>query len=192
MNKSESKYFNTATRMDEAFLQLLSQKDYEYITVKEICAASGVNRSTFYLHYETINDLLLETVEYINGVFQSYFSHIEIDQDSFLSAPKADLVFIRPEFLTPWLTFIREKKVIYRTVLKEFNSLQIGSSMYKTIYKTILVVLERYGIAEKKREYMIVFYLEGINAIVKEWLRRNCQDNIEDIIDVIVECVRPQ
>lgn len=55
MTKSESKYFATAAKMDEAFLE---KKDFAYITVKEIYAAAGVNRSTFYLHYETINDLL--------------------------------------------------------------------------------------------------------------------------------------
>ena len=36
MKKSESKYFNTAVRMDRAFLELLEKKDMEYITVKEI------------------------------------------------------------------------------------------------------------------------------------------------------------
>ena len=30
MNKSESKYFNTALRMDEALLALLDEKDLEY------------------------------------------------------------------------------------------------------------------------------------------------------------------
>ena len=58
MNKYESKYFNTARLMNEALLLLLENKDYEYITVKEICSKAGVNRSTFYLHYETIDDLL--------------------------------------------------------------------------------------------------------------------------------------
>lgn len=63
MNKSESKYFNTALLMDEALIRLLEVKDYEYITVKEICEKAGVNRSTFYLHYETVNDLLSECLE---------------------------------------------------------------------------------------------------------------------------------
>lgn len=36
MNKSESKYFNTAKKMDEAFIELLEKKDFEYISVKEI------------------------------------------------------------------------------------------------------------------------------------------------------------
>ena len=55
--------------MDEAFILLLDKKDYEYITVKEICAKAGVNRSTFYLHYETINDLLEESLEFLIGDF---------------------------------------------------------------------------------------------------------------------------
>ena len=34
MNKAESKYFNTAVKMDEALLELLEKKDFDYITVK--------------------------------------------------------------------------------------------------------------------------------------------------------------
>lgn len=69
MNKSESRYFATAARMDEAFLTLLAKKDFEYITVKEICEVAGVNRSTFYLHYETMSDLLSESVSRMNEHF---------------------------------------------------------------------------------------------------------------------------
>ena len=69
MNKSESKYFNTALLMDEALIRLLEVKDYEYITIKEICEKAGVNRSTFYLHYETVNDLLSECLENIKKRF---------------------------------------------------------------------------------------------------------------------------
>ena len=46
MNRSESKYFVTAARMDAAFLALLEEKEFAYITVKEICEKAGVNRST--------------------------------------------------------------------------------------------------------------------------------------------------
>ena len=74
MNKSESKYFNTAVKMDKAFLDLLEHKDFEYITVKEICKTANVNRSTFYLHYETIGDLLAESVRYMNAQVSGIFS----------------------------------------------------------------------------------------------------------------------
>ena len=79
MNKNESKYFNTAAIMDEALLQILETKDYEYISVKEVCARAGVNRSTFYLHYESMDDLLNETIEMINNKFHASFqSNIKI------------------------------------------------------------------------------------------------------------------
>ena len=71
MNKSESKYFNTAIKMDKAFLALLEEKDFEYITVKELCKRADVNRSTFYLHYENMTDLLAESIEYMYDDFLS-------------------------------------------------------------------------------------------------------------------------
>ena len=51
----------------ELGFRLLERKNrsFTYITVKEICEAAGVNRSTFYLHYETMADLLSESAQYI-------------------------------------------------------------------------------------------------------------------------------
>ena len=69
MDKNQSKYFYTASLMDEALLALLQKKDYESITVKEVCEKAGVNRSTFYLHYENMDDLLGESYELICNRF---------------------------------------------------------------------------------------------------------------------------
>ena len=74
MDRSQSKYFHTAAKMDAALIALLNEKDFEYITIKEICQKAGVNRSTFYLHYENTRDLLEETMQYLVDQFLSYFS----------------------------------------------------------------------------------------------------------------------
>ncbi len=74
-----------AVKMDEAFLKLLETKDFTYITVKEICEAAGVNRSTFYLYYETINDLLSESVDHMTAQFRSY---MQDDTNDFSSVCK--------------------------------------------------------------------------------------------------------
>lgn len=73
MNKNETKYLNTARLMDETLIAILEKKSYEYITVKEICEKAEVNRSTFYLHYETMNDLLEEAVDYITSKMHGKF-----------------------------------------------------------------------------------------------------------------------
>ena len=64
--------------MDEAFLILLEKKDYDYITIKEICEKAGVNRSTFYLHYETLDDLLKESLSYIFSKFQAKYDSLSL------------------------------------------------------------------------------------------------------------------
>ena len=119
MTKSESKYFATAAKMDEAFLALLEKKDFAYITVKEICAAAGVNRSTFYRHYETINDLLEESAGYINQQFVAYMQH---DTRSFTAkiktCPLNELYLVTPEYLTPYLSYIKEHQRLFRTAIK--------------------------------------------------------------------------
>ena len=118
MNKSESKYLNTARLMDEAFILLLDKKDYEYITVKEICAKAGVNRSTFYLHYETINDLLEESLEFLIGDFIKKMSAVSVNVvETLKTRPLEQLYFITPEFLTPYLEFIEERRKLLSAVI---------------------------------------------------------------------------
>ncbi len=192
MNQSESKYFNTSIKMDEAFLELLSHKEFEYITVKEICAASGVNRSTFYLHYETRNDLLIETVEYINHKFFSYFEHIEFHLSDIAIAPKESLNFITPKFLTPWLSFIKENRRLYATILKHYDTLRLSESYAPIMKKVIYPVLERFEINADARQYIMPFYLEGLNAIIKEWIRHDCKMDMAELVKIIMNCVVPK
>ena len=126
MNKSESKYFNTALRMNEALITLLEKKDLEYITVKEICQTAGVNRSTFYLHYESVSDLVNETVETINAQFLSYFPQSSRDVRSEMETrERTELVFITEEYLLPYLRFVRDNKHVYRAAFRNPGSMQI-------------------------------------------------------------------
>lgn len=190
MNKNESKYFNTAKKMDDALLKLLEKKDYEYITIKEICSMAGVNRSTFYLHYENTNDLLKEASDYIIDNFLSYFSanrsKVIID---YQNSKLEDLLFITPEYLTPYLTYVKENQRVFKTCLKHLNSLNFNT-MYNNMFQAIFnPLLGRFNFPENEREYILKFYLTGITAIVMEWLQKECQDSIEDISKIIIDCV---
>lgn len=117
MNKAESKYFNTARLMDEALLILLEKKDIEYITIKEICNKAGVNRSTFYLHYENIYDLLAETIEMLNKNFMLSFDNNTI-VSKIKDANLSDLILITPEYLRPYLLFVKENKRAFKLINK--------------------------------------------------------------------------
>ena len=190
MNKNESKYFNTAIRMDEALISLLEKKDFEYITIKEICDAAGVNRSTFYLHYENTFDLLQETTRYIlDKHFAYYSSDTKEITARFANAELKDLLFTTSEYLVPYLTFIKDNQRVFRVSIKNFNSLSLND-VYRKMFEYIFnPILERFNVPENKRSYMIKFYLTGVYAIVTEWLDRNCSDDMETITEVIIDCV---
>ena len=192
MNKSESKYFHTALRMNEALISLLEKKDLEFITVTEICDTAGVNRSTFYLHYETISDLMNETVEMVDKRFLSYFSQRERDALSEMNgADLKELVLVSRAYLLPYLRFIRDNKHVYRAAFRNPAGMQ-AYARYEYLKNHILgPSLARFQISPESRPYYIAYYVEGIIAIVKEWLRRDCIDEVESISDIIENCVRP-
>ena len=193
MNKSESKYYNTALLMDQALIELLNKKDFEYITIKEICEKAGVNRTTFYLHYETINDLLSECIDNINKHFIKQFNKNTVEFfEKIKNCSNEELILITPEYLTPYLNYIKENKVIYQVTVKHaviMNSVDKFNALNQHIFKPIF---NRFGIDEKTGNYMISYYLSGITAIINEWIKNNCNDEISYIESIIIDCVRPK
>ena len=190
MNKNESKYFNTAIKMDEALITLLEKKDFEYITIREICDTAGVNRSTFYLHYENTSDLLKETTRYI---LDKHFAYYSADTkgitERFSSCKLDELVFITGEYLAPYLTFIKDNQRIFKVAIRQFHSMgmdEVYGEMFEHIFSPILA---RFHVPEAERSYVMKFYLTGVFAVVMEWLDKNCSVDMDVIIKVITDCV---
>lgn len=191
MNKSESKYFNTALKMDKAFLSLLETKSFAYITVKEICEKASVNRSTFYLHYETMEDLLSESVEYMNEQFLAYMKQAP---DAFVSQieqyPIDELYLITPEYLTPYLSYIKDHKRLFSTAIKNTKVLRLDESYEKMFRIVFEPILERYQVPVRNRRYVMTFYIQGLMSIITQWVKADCEDSIEQIIEIMQDCVK--
>lgn len=190
MNRNESKYFNTARKMDEALIMLLEKKGFEYITIKEICNAAGVNRSTFYLHYENTTDLLKETTRYILDKHFAYYSAgTQNIGQGFEDCEQKNLLFITGEYLAPYLNFIKDNQRIFKVALKHYYSMnfdEVYGNMFDHIFNPIL---DRFNVPRDERCYIMKFYLSGITAIVMEWLNNNCADDMKVVIKIICDCV---
>jgi AcrR family transcriptional regulator len=189
MNKNESKYFNTAIRMDKALIELLDKKDFEYITIKEICKQANVNRSTFYLHYENTSYLLKEAIEFITNDFLSYFS-IEKSKICFDFDKKDlnELLFITPDYVIPFLKYIQDNQTVFKTSYNHLGSMKLDT-VYERMFNHIFnPILERFDFPENERKYVIKFYLTGVTAIVMEWIKNDCSDDIDVITNIITKC----
>ena len=190
MNRSESKYFHTAVRMDEALIALLEEKPFAYITIKEICEKAQVNRSTFYLHYENTTDLLEEASRYLLDEFRSHFSVEENKIASrFSGCTLEEMNFMSDAYLRPYLEYVQGKKRVFLSVLSNGDALRFDG-VYRRMFQYIFdPILERFHYPEKDKHFVMAFYLNGLFAVVREWLKGDCALSVEEMIGIIQECV---
>lgn len=173
--------------MDEALIELLDKKEFEYITVKEICNKAGVNRSTFYLHYDSPTDLLSECSEYVHDRFMRHMR----DSGAVSENGLHDINLVTPKYLIPYLKFIKENKILFETVVRHrllFGLDHVYEKMFVHVFDPIL---EKLGVPECERKYIALFYVNGLSAIVTEWLKSGCNEPIETISKLMEKIVNP-
>ena len=98
-------------------------------------------------------------------------------------------MLITPEYLTPYLTFIRDNKRLYSTAMNKpayFRSVETYSAMFRHVFDPILV---RFSVPEAERNYIMAFYLNGIAAIISQWLEDDCKRSIGEIAEIIMKCI---
>lgn len=189
-NKSESKYYNTACLMDEALLILLERKPFEYITVKEVCEKAGVNRSTFYLHYESMNDLISECLEYVTKNLKCRFlEEDKIEKKEISGCSKDELFLFSSKYLIPYLEFVKDNKPLFFAVASQpavFNVTSTFDKMYSDIFEPIM---NRFDIPEREKKYRVTFFINGIHSVISQWIKNGFIEETHQIADLIQDCI---
>src|SRR5574344_1336993 len=187
MSKSESKYFNTDLLMDEALVLLLEKKSFEFITIKEICLKAGVNRSTFYLHYENTSDLLKECLEYVNNEFTKQFpTSTTVDVDNL---PLDELLLINDRYLLPYLQFVKEHVTFYKSIYNHPEVFGTANAYERLTSRLFYPILDRYHVSDEDKPYMIEYYIKGMTSLIMMWANNGCKEDIQHIADLIKSLV---
>lgn len=190
MDKNESKYHNSSIKMNNALINLLDKKDFEDITVKEICQTASVNRSTFYLHYENTYDLLKETLE---NLYKDFFSRYDsnLSMDRINNKSNDDLFLITPKYLKPYLSFVYDNKKIFKLMYFK-NEVFNGRNMYDIwLDKIFKPILSKFNVKnEEEQSYIMLFHLQGLIGLIMEWVKNDCKMPIDDLINVIQKCIK--
>ena len=189
--KQERRYRRTEALILNGLTTLLQQKSIKEITVRELADLVDINRSTFYLHYENIGDLLAESAE---QMINDFLSHIKTDSAEFITrlntCPIEELYLITPQYLTPYLTYIRDNRRLFLTALENAETLRLNESYEKMMRHIIMPIFERFKVPERDRGYIMAFYIHGIMALISEWLRRDCCDSIDYVSGMIQGLVK--
>ena len=64
-------------QLEEAFLRLALQRNYDDITISDICREAGLSRKVYYRLFEGKNDVLYALIDHALGGFEAYEPEME-------------------------------------------------------------------------------------------------------------------
>ncbi len=171
MKDTDLRVQRTKKLLKDNFKEMFLEMDYEKITVKELCEKAMINRRTFYLHYESIDDILNEVLTEMATAFLEYTK----DYDHFLN-PKR---IVKDYFLFTNSDPLFEKlnnSIDYNYLREIINTKvrSIGKDNFKSIYNL-----------DDFKAKMIISYLNSATvSMYRTWYRDGKKVPIEEVIDL--------
>ena len=170
--KNNSRYKMSSEKIETAFLALILNHQYEEITISQVCKQAGVNRSTFYCHYDDINDLIIKIESKFAKSTAAIFGYGERQTH---------------EAFIELFTFVKENKYFY----KAFLNIPYATLAEKKIKIDVLKNIgENSNIAQSKKIgifYRASFFGAGIKEMCRLWLERDCPESPEEMAKLLLE-----
>ena len=79
--KEDLRVVKTIESIKSTFEELICEKEYEKISVKELCDRARINKKTFYHYYPTLNDLLAELQFEISSAYIERIKNYKLPDD---------------------------------------------------------------------------------------------------------------
>lgn len=179
--KNNQRFQETEERIIGVFIELLQKKTLEKITVSELCKGSGINRSSFYLHFTDVYNLMDRVEERLAIYFGRLFSEPEKEYDL-------------GERFCRMFAFIREHQDFYRIYLSDKHDFHILDGILPVSADVSLRnMADRLGFrGEHELAYHQVFFKAGLTALVREWLLRGCQESEEELCRILWQEYSPK
>ncbi len=164
----------TERAIKETFLKLLNEKPVNKITVKDISQTCGINRNTFYYHYNDIPSLMEE-------IFTEQAELIvNLDENASLY----ELLIYAADFA------IENKTAVYH-IYKSANREMFETYLERITEKTISDLIERkareYNTSENNKKAIIHYYKCLLVGFVIDWLLSGMQYELQDELKIICD-----
>ena len=169
--KNNSRYKSSSKKIETTFLNLILHHKYEQITITQICESANINRSTFYAHYDDINDLIIK----IEGKFAKSMADI-----FGFGSRQTHQAFVE------MFTFVKKNKYFYKAFLDipyvTFAETNIKSKILSNIKDDAITDFKDIGIF-----YRANFFGAGIKEMCRLWLARDCKESPEQMATLLIE-----
>lgn len=148
----------TKLLLKQGLIGLLKEKNINQISVKELCAAASINRSTFYLHYANAYDLLAAMEKEIMDNTRDYLVKMEATDNEMT-------------YIEAFLNYIKKNEELF-TVM--FFKTQDHMSFPQRLINEVLLNIDRYlqlSVPDAMKRYTYAYLVNGCLAIIQEWMR---------------------
>lgn len=169
---------NAKQKLVETLFDLLTIKSFEDITVSELCRVSKVHRTTFYLYFDNLFELLEEGKEEAMKKIAAYYPERKTNVENYMTK----------EYLVPYLHFIQDNKSLFLAYLTHSDLLNVKEQYEKGILKSISIPRSK-GTDSKTIDYISSFYIGGIVSIILKWINAGFGETPEEIADVILKAI---
>ena len=171
--KGNQRFVQTRQKIKGVFLELLREKKIGEITVSEICRRADIHRTTFYGHFDDVYDLMQNMVEEMYVQLMDFFI---VDDKVWL-----------PEGFLQLFQFIREHRDFFRSYLEIYIQQRLSFQVIPTKMEEQLVHLLKEMDFSSKEElyYHQTFFCEGLKAVLKLWISRDCAEEPEEMCRII-------
>lgn len=178
--KTDRRVRKTQAQLRAGLAKLMQQKSIKEITVKELVEEVDINRSTFYLHYTDIYNML-ETIE--NELQNEILQVIEEHPVSPLN--EGGFPFIEDIFLILW-----ENKEICGALLGANGDMSFVRQIEDIIADHSLnVLMSSDPVRAKGKIYSRAFCLTGCVGLIKAWLDSGLGESPHQMADLTFRLV---
>lgn len=175
MNRSNNERFQaTENKIIDAFIRLLSEKPLPEITVSELCRACGIHRTSFYLHFQDVYDLM-NAVE--RRLAEYYAALFETPAEEYNLGERFRKLF----------AFIYDHQTFYRAYWQRSQSLRVldAALSEQTESKMKLTAAQHGFQTETELRFHQIFFKAGLAALIGYWLSRGCPETPEELGEIL-------
>ncbi|MWV43032.1 TetR family transcriptional regulator [Paenibacillus sp. HJL G12] len=187
MNQTtDRRILRTKALIRDALTELIEEKGFEALTVKDITSRAQMNRGTFYLHYRDKYDLLEQSEqELIEGLIAIISTIQPFNQKSFLSMdkPVPQIVHV--------FEYMNEHADFLKTILgpkgdPAFHPL-LKSMLWKYLFEKNVTPLIKKENTLVPPEYLISYIASAHFGIIQEWLMQGRRESPYDIALILTK-----
>ena len=153
------------------FKELMLKKPMNKITVSELVEECGINRKTFYYHFEDIRDMLRKMLRQdIEAIFS-----------------RGDLITDHDLIINSVLDYIEQNKVILKNMLSCIGraelDLFLNSNVNKPIYSLVCETEQKQNLSvgDEYKRFLADFFTRAVSGVLIDWIENRADRNKEQI-----------